>query len=440
MKKKLLSVLLATTLVVSLLAGCGGGSNEPTPQAPADQSGGTTTTPTTPDTSTDPVSGEGDKEDVHLVVWASEMEEAQKLTQTLIDEFIAANADKVNLTVELGAVSESIAKDQLLTDITAGADVFAFADDQVRELYQAGALQQIVLNTDAVIAANGGPNSGSVGAASVDGVLYAYPMTADNGYFMFYDSSFFTEDDVKSMDRMLEVAAAAGKQITMELSGAWYLFSFFKGAGFTAVLTDDGSNYCNWNGPGGVDVAQAIMDIAAHPGFISLGDAEFQTGIADGSIIAGVNGPWNAANAAAAWGDNYAAAKLPTFTVNGNQVQMGGFAGYKLVGVNAFSQNSGWAMLLAEWLTNEQNQIRRFEAIRQGPSNVNAANSPAVKADPALSALGAQSAFSVAQVIGGNYWGPAGTLGEILNQGNPDGTDLQTLLDNAVEGIIAPPQ
>jgi len=435
MRKKILSVLLATTLVVSLLAGCGG-STESTPTTQPPAGGGTNQTT---GGNENPASG-GEIEDVHLVVWASEMEEAQKFTQMLIDEFIEANADKVNLTVELGAVSESIAKDQLLTDITAGADVFAFADDQVRELYLAGALQQVVLNTDAIIAANGGPDSGSINAASVDGVLYAYPMTADNGYFMFYNSAYFTEDDVKSMDRMLEVAAAAGKQITMEMNNAWYFFSFFKGAGFTALLQDDGSNICDWNAPGGTDVLQATLDIAKHPGFISLDGAAFMTGVNDGSIIAGINGPWNAGAVRDAWGENYAAAKLPTFTVNGNQVQMGGFVGFKLIGVNAFSQNTGWAMLLAEWLTNEQNQIRRFEALNQGPSNVNAANSPAVKADPALAAVAAQSAFSVPEAVGGNYWSPANTLGEIIAQGNPDGTDLQTLLDNAVAGITAPPQ
>ncbi|MCL2052568.1 MAG: extracellular solute-binding protein [Lachnospiraceae bacterium] len=433
MKKKVLSVLLAVTLVASLLAGCGS-SNEPAAPAPApaEAPAGDTSTPSDPA----PVDTAA-LEDVNLVVWASEIEEDQIMTRAMIDEFIAANADMVNLTVDLGGVSESLVKDQLLTDITAGADVFVFADDQVSDLVMAGALQEVLINTADIIANNA---AGAVGAASVDGTLYAYPMTADNGYFMFYNSEYFTEDDVKSLDRMMDVAAEAGKQVTMEMHGAWYNFSFFKGAGFTAVMNEDGTNFCDWNAPGGTDVVQAMLDIAAHPGFISLGDAEFQTGIADGSLIAGVNGPWNAGAAATAWGDNYAAAKLPTFTVNGEQVQMGGFAGFKLVGVNAFSANTGWAMLLAEWLTNYDNQVRRFEVRRQGPSNIAAASSEAVMSDPALSALAAQMPYSVAQVIGGNYWSPAGTLGEIIVQGNPDNIDLQTLLDAAVEGITAPLQ
>ena len=55
-----------------------------------------------------------------------------------------------------------------------------------------------------------------------------------------------------------------------------------------------------------------------------------------------------------------------------------------------------------------------------------------------MAALAAQAPYSTPQVIGGNYWSPAETLGQILSSGNPDGTDLQTLLDKAVEGITAP--
>jgi arabinogalactan oligomer/maltooligosaccharide transport system substrate-binding protein len=273
----------------------------------------------------------------------------------------------------------------------------------------------------------------------MDGKLYAYPMTADNGYFMFYDASYFTADDVKSLDKMMEIAAAAGKKITMQFDSGWYNYSFFKGAGFDVGLMDDGkTNYCNWNAAGGVAVVQAMLDIAANPGFVSLGDAEFVTGIKDGSIIAGINGTWNAGAAAEAWGDNYAAAKLPTYTLDGKQVQMSSFSGYKLIGVNAFCKNTGWAMLLGEWITNYDNQIRRFEERQQGPSNIQAAASDAVKADPAQAAFAAQLEYAGLQIIGGNYWSPTETFGTIVIQGNPDGINLQTLLDNMVEGITAP--
>ncbi|MCL2003150.1 MAG: extracellular solute-binding protein [Oscillospiraceae bacterium] len=397
--KKLTALLLATVLCFTLAA-CG----------------------------SDPV------EDVTLRLWGGE--EDQVMLRQMADAFIEANKDKVNLTISLGTESESTAKDTILTDIEAAADVFAFANDQIIELVTAGALQEVSIRADDIKSRN---SAGSVEAATVGGKLMAYPMTGDNGYFMYYDASYFTPDDVQTFDRMLEVAAAAGKQITMDMGGAWYSYSFFKGAGLDVSLIEGTqNNFCNWNAAGGTDVVQAMLAIAAHPAFISLGDGEFVTGIENGTIIAGINGPWNAGRAQDAWGANYAAAKLPTFTLAGAQKQMGSFAGFKLVGVNALSANAGWAMELADWITNYENQVKRFNDRQQGPSNTAAAATDAVQADPAQAAFAAQQPFSVPQAIGGNYWSAAGTLFEIIVRGNPDGTDLQTLLDNAVAGITAP--
>ena len=371
---------------------------------------------------------------VSLTVWASE--EDQAYTQGLIDEFIAAYPD-VTFDIQLGSESESTCKDTVLTDIEAAADVFAFADDQIQALVDAGALQPIsAFYTYDVAAEN---VAGSVDAATVDGQLYAYPMTADNGYFMFYDSSVFTEEDVQSLDAMVAAAEASGTKIAMDLSNGWYLYSFFAGAGLELTLNDDGvTNSCTWNAAGGTDVAQAIMDYVATGVIVNMTDDEQATALANGEVSACVNGTWRAETAQNAWGDNYAASKLPTYTLAGSQVQMSSFSGCKLVGVNAYSDQIGWSMLLAEYLTNEQAQIGRFNERGLGPSNIAAASSPEVQANPAIAALAAQADYATPQRVGGNYWTPAQTLGEILTSGNPDGTDLQTLLDTAVEGIEAP--
>ena len=104
-------------------------------------------------------------------------------------------------------------------------------------------------------------------------------------------------------------------------------------------LNDDGvTNYCNWNRTdgdiNGVDVAEAMINIAKNPGFLNAGDDEFEKGVKDDSIIAGVSGVWLATTIEEAWGDNYGAVKLPTYTCAGKQVQMSSYAGYKYVGVN----------------------------------------------------------------------------------------------------------
>jgi len=373
-------------------------------------------------------------QNVELSVWASELD--QTLMQTMIDSFIAEYGDQANFTITLGAVSEANAKDEVLNDIEAAADVFVFADDQLNDLVTAGALQAVQENTATIISENGGEDSGSVKAAMRDGVLYAYPMTADNGYFLFYDSSVYSATDVETLDGILAAAQADGSYFTMQINNGWYLYSFFAGAGLG--LTYDGTvNSVDWNNSTGVKVTESIIAMANNAGYVNLDDAGFVTGITDGSVSAGVNGTWNAATAEEQWGDNYAAAKLPTYTLDGEQVQMSSFAGYKLVGVNATSSYSYWSMMLADWFTNEQNQLLRFQERGLGPSNVAAAASAEVQANPAIAALAAQAAYATVQNVGGNYWSPAATFGQLIVDGSLGSADIQTALDNLVAGIEA---
>ena len=355
----------------------------------------------------------------------------------MIESFKAAYPDET-FDITIGIESESTCKDTILTDPEAAADVFTFADDQLNELVNAGAIQKVEMNVDTITAAN---TAGAIAAASVDGTLYAYPMSASNGYFLFYDSNFFTEEDVQSLNTMCEKAAAEGKSVGMQFGadGGWYLYSFFKGAGLNMAVNEDGvTNSCDWNNETGVAVCQGILDLVATGAFIADATSNLVSGAADGSVVALVDGTWDSGAIQEAFGDGYACVKLPTFNVNGEAVQMSSFAGYKLIGVNPHSANVGWAMLLAEWLTNEENQVLRFEDQGDGPSNVNAAASDAVAANPALAALAAQSEFATVQRVGGNYWTNAATLGTILSNGNPDGTPLNELLDTAVAGITAP--
>ena len=462
MKRKFLSVVLAASMVATLLTACGNPEvAEEAPAAPAATEEATeeaadaadSTVPAPEEIEEVDTSASATGEDavaalianttgpVDLAVWAAE--EDQDMVNGWCREF-AGKYPEVTFNFSVGVESESTAKDTLLTDVEAGPDVYSFAGDQLTDLVNAGALQEVSIDMDKIIADCGGMESGAIQAAVKDGKLYAYPATADNGYFMFYNKEYFTEDDVKSMDAMLAKAADAGKLVSMQYDSGWYNLSFFLGAGFNLKANDDGSTDCDWNGKSedgyeGVDVVQAMLDIASNPGFKSLQDAEFATGVADGTVIAGVNGTWNAELAAATWGDNYAATQLPTFTCAGDQVQMGSVAGYKLFGVNPYSKNVGWAMLLAEYFTDYDQQLERFELRGAGPANAEAAKSEVVLANPAIAALAAQSQFAVLDGCeGGNYWTPTETFGAIIANGNPDGTDLQELLDNLVDAVSQP--
>lgn len=290
-------------------------------------------------------------ETIKLTVWGAE--EDQDLLKELTDKFQEKYADQ-KFDIQIGVESESTAKDTILTDVEAGADVYAFADDQLTDLVKAGALLKLDDYAEALQLAD--TTLDDVKAANVEGAI-----------------------DAASWDRLLEAADKAGKKVGMTL--------------------------------------------------------------ASGNLVACVSGTWDAITAQDVFGDGYAATKLPTFTVGDKQVQQGSVAGYKYVGVNGYSENSGWAVLLAEYLTNEESQQMFFDQRESGPSNKNVAASDSVQENVALAALSAQSEYAQAQKVGGKYWDPAQTFGELVAQGTLSADDdnaIQEALDNLVDGVTAP--
>lgn len=389
-------------------------------------------------------------ETVSLRVWGGE--EDQNLLKELVEKFKTTYPDQ-KFNIEIGVESESTAKDTILTDVEAAADVFAFASDQIVDLNNAKALANIE-DMDAALqnyakksiadvkAANG---EGSVEAASIDGKLMAFPMTGGNGYFLYYDSSVISEEDAATWDTLLAAADKAGKKVGMTLASGWYDASFFYGAGFTTGLNDDGTTAIDFNGTSkdgytGVQVTQSMLNIASNKAFMAIADGDISNQIAGGTLAAVISGTWDADNAQKVFGDGYAATKLPTYTLNGKQVQQGSVSGYKFIGVNAYSKNVGWATVFAEFLTNEESQATRFEQRQLAPTNKKVAASDEVSKNVAIAASGAQDAYGVIQTVSAKYWDPAKTFGEMIAQGSLSATDekaIQEALDTMVEGAKA---
>lgn len=387
-------------------------------------------------------------ETVSLRVWGGE--EDQNLLKELVEKFKTTYPDQ-KFNIEIGVESEATAKDTILTDVEAAADVFAFASDQIVDLNNAKALANIE-DMDAALqnyakksiadvkAANG---EGSVEAASIDGKLMAFPMTGGNGYFLYYDSSVISEEDAATWDTLLAAADKAGKKVGMTLASGWYNASFFYGAGFTTRLNDDGTTAIDFNGTSkdgytGVQVTQSMLNIASNKAFMAIADGDISNQIAGGTLAAVISGTWDAENAQKVFGDGYAATKLPTYTLDGKQVQQGSVSGYKFIGVNAYSKNVGWATVLAEFLTNEESQATRFEQRQLAPTNKNVAASDEVSKNVAIAASAAQDAYGVVQAVSAKYWDPTKTFGEMIAQGSLSATDekaIQDALDTMVEGV-----
>lgn len=432
MKKRFLACVLASVLCGMSLSGCGNGGTQSQEMASDKAVQG--------NAAEEDKSAEGTEtsEDgvVTLRVWSEEA--SFPVLTKMIESFKEEYAGQAEFDIILELASDSNNKDALLNDVHNAADIFSLADDQLSAVVAGGAVCPVA-DPERISEAN---LEEAVEASSINGTLYAYPMTADNGFFMYYDKNYFSEADVQTLDGMLAVAEAAGKQITMDWTSGWYLYAFFGNTGLDFGINEDGvTNYCNWNsteGPiKGTDIAEAMLAVSASPAFKNCTDGDFLAGVRDGSVIAGVSGAWNAMEIRELWGDDYGAVKMPTFTCAGQQIQMSSFTGYKMLAVNAYSEHKDWALKLADWFTNEENQTLRFVERNQGPSNKNAAASDEVKKVPAIRAVIEQSEFGKVQRVGNNYWSPCIDFGTIMAEGNPEQMDLQEIMDNLVAGITA---
>lgn len=407
--KHLLSLLLALAVAMPLLAGCR--KNNTNDGDNPNQ----TDTPT-----------------VSLRVWGAQDDQA--MIREMCDAFAQAHPEK-KYTFTYGVVGEGEAKNIFLDDPDAAADVFHFANDQIADLVSAGALAQIGGSYRTTVEEEN--LSGAVDAATVGGKLYAFPATADNGYFLYYNKAVF-EHAPNTLAEILSLCTD-GRRFAMKVSDSWYLASFFLTAGCT--FSED--KKIDFNSEDGVAAARAVNALCRDPRFVNFGadfDPSVIAGFGDGSVIAAVSGTWNAEKIAAEIGEeNLGATKLPVIEIDGVETQMIGFAGYKLVGVNAASRSPEDAVKLAAWLTNEENQLKRLRLRSMAPTNKRAAEDPSVMESPVLSALAEQMPYAVSQNnVPASYWVAAEGFGTDLASGSVPDDALQAKLDVMTETVNNP--
>lgn len=370
--------------------------------------------------------------DGEIKVWVADA--AVEFTRAQIDAFKAANAEYANMTVTVEPMGDDNAAAAMITDVESGADIYGFAQDQLSRLVAAGALEEVAPDNVPLVTAEN--DAGSVAAATLGDVMYAYPLTSDNGYFLYYDKSVVT--DPNTLETIIADCEKAGKGFYMEINSGWYQTAFFFGAGCT--LTYDVNNegslvacHCDYASENGVKALKAMISVAKSPAFSNASSASNATNI--GAIV---DGAWDAKTVQEKLGDNYAAAKLPTVA----GYQMGGFGGFKLLGVKPQTDDAKLAACdaLAYYLASGDVQAARYDALQWGPSNLEAQKLDAIQTNAALSALAAQLSHCVGQGQYPNeYWSLATALADSVIAGEYDNyTDeqllevLQTFQDTAI--------
>ena len=391
--KKIISLALVLAMVLCIFAGC-----QPAPTNPQ----GSKPQGSQPAGNEKPLAGTYD-----VKIWVAE--NIVDLTKTQIDNYNKTNTDGIVINATVEPVGEGDAASNMTTDVEAGADIFCFAQDQTARLIQAGALS--ALGTAATELVKNGHDKASVTAVTAGDKLYGYPLTSDNGYFMYYDKSVISEDDIGSLEKLIAACEAAGKNFSFELENSWYTVAFFFATGCVSEwqMDEAGSKFVsvsdNLNSEKGKIAAEGMKKLVTSKCYVnSSATTDFSAAIPSAVVVSGT---WNYENALGLLGDNFGVAELPSFEVDGKSYHLASYNGCKLMGVKPQTDAVRAAVLnqLAQYLTSEAAQLERFNAVGWGPSNVAAQGSEAVKAAPHLSALIAQNAYSRPQgQIHGSWW------------------------------------
>ncbi len=430
--KRVAGILLASCMIATAFAGCGGDGGSTTTSSSgggdATSSGGGDTTEVTGVSVDDMLKDadlaldtEGKDTEVKLKVWAPA--DALKVFQAQCDEFVKSFPDR-KIKIEVVAQGESDAAANVMNDPEAAADVFAFASDQASNLYPNEFVMPVRDDFAATIKAEN--MSAAVDVVTQDGKIVAFPETGDNGYFVYYNKSLISADEIKSIESIMKVCDDKDKQFIMNLGNGYYGCVIPLTAGGTYELDEEGYQVLNYDKDKVVKTAKAFADVLANNSHFSSADTDkvLASNLKQGKALAGVSGTWKKSAIEAALGDDFACAKLPTIKIDGTDTDMVSMFGYKIIGVNSNTKSPYTAQALAYYLTGEKCQTERMEKLGWGPSIQKLVDSDTVKNDTCLSAVYAQREHSVPQIgLAGSFWDPTGAFGAYVVEKKNDLSD-----------------
>ena len=398
MKKKVLAVLLASAMAVSALAACGSSSSESTSS----------------DSSSSSSSSSDEVTDVTLTVWSPQEDQDGDADSWLQKECEAFNEahPEWNITFEYGVCSEGDAGDTVSADPTAAADVYMFANDQIPNLVANGALAELGGDTLEQIKSNN--TDTTVASVTYNDAVYGVPFTG-NTWFMYYDTSVFSEEDIASLDTMLE----KGK-VSFPLSNSWYIASFYAANGCT-LFGEDGTDEdagIDFSGDKAVAVTNYLVDLVGNSNFTNDADGSGLAGLADGSVNAIFSGSWDYEAVKEALGDNMGVAAAPSITIDGTACQMKAFAGSKAIGVNPNCENQQVAVALAAYLGSTDAQSDHYTMRNIIPCDTNCDVSGDPVATAQLDVLDGKCVLQPVFAAMGQYWTPAESMGQELVAGS----------------------
>lgn len=355
---------------------------------------------------------------VELTVWGpSEDQDAEygEWLNTMCNQFNEEHPEW-DITFNYGVCTESDAKKLVPQDIDAAADVFLYSSSGLEDLCQANSLSQ--LGGRYLTSINENYSKVLVdGLTYEDGGVYGVPMTT-NTFFMYYDKSVFSEDDVKSLESMLQ----KGK-IAIPLIDGFYSSAFYLGAGCT-FFGDDGRDRdagIDLSGGNAVAVTEYLVDLVSNENMVVATPSDAIAMMREGNVNAYLCGTWQAEQTKEILGDNFGVAALPNFNLNGEDTQMKPFGSSKAIGVKSTTKYPEVAIELAMYLGGYEGQKLHYETRNYVPCFNELLENAEVQKDIVVET----DAYTIANIAvpRSNYtemsyfWTPAESFGTELRDG-----------------------
>lgn len=367
---------------------------------------------------------------VRLSVWAPEEDLKDGGWLETMQKAFAAEHPEINIIWENSACSEGDAGSAVTSDPENAADVYMFANDQLGTLVDAGAIMELTGEyLDQVTAYNSQTVINTI--THTDDGIYGFPV-ANNTWFMYYNKDVFSEDDVKSLDTMLEKG-----RVAFPWSTAWYSGTFFLANGGTIFgdKGNDGSAGIQFGKDnGGYEAALKMVQLAAAPNFIYDENGIGYQGMSNGSVDAYFSGSWDYQGLYSQMGDKLGAVQLPTVEINGVQKQMKSFAGSKAVAVNPYADHPDLAMAFAAYLSTPDAQMLRYQKRGVIPCAESLASHPAIQENPvAIAEITTMNNTAVVQPCipeMSNYWSPMGSFSSSIANGDINEANYRQAVDH----------
>lgn len=303
---------------------------------------------------------------------------AKKSYQKVVKDFEKDSGFKVKIVES----EDPKAQEKIKKDPSAAADVFSLPHDQLGQLVESGAIQE--LPKKYVEEVKDDSTDQALAGAQYKGKTYAFPFGIES-QVLYYNKEKLSEDQVKSYESITENATFGAN---LKEVNAYHIAPLFMSVGNT-LFGENGEDVkgTNWGNEAGVNVLKWIASQKDNKGFVNVDANNTMSKFGDGSIAAFESGPWDYETAKESVGeDKLGVAAYPTVNIGGEDVQQKAFLGVKLYAVNQApadgdAERIAASYQLASYLTSADSQENQFEERSIVPSNKEVQKSDDVQND-----------------------------------------------------------